>query len=206
VGEVEKNINSDMSNTEMLQIGYFLKDLKKEQIKMVMLPGSFGNIRGASYWITDETAAKEVISDMFPESIFATTPQINAPLPSNITPEQITAMERRKYRITVLNGTPEPRLAAKAARLLRDEGWSVWSINESKNKIYRTQLIVQTGKSKAVPDLVQSSGVNPEIINASIGDIYTDFTIIIGNDFALYLKKKQDEMDVTTKKLGELKN
>jgi LCP family protein required for cell wall assembly len=205
VNEVQKNIVTDLTNTEMLKIGYFLKGLKKEQIKMVMLPGSFGNIRGASYWIIDEPNAREVISDLFPDSVYATQPQINPAAQIALPADQQGLVEKRKYRLTILNGTVEPRLAAKAARAFRDDGWPVWSVSESKNKLFRTQIIVQTGKSKAVPSLVQTSGVNPEIINSSIGDIYTDFTIIVGNDFATYLKKKQDAMDIGTQKLQERK-
>lgn len=209
VAEVQKNIITDMTNNEMLRIGYFLKTLKRAQVKLVMLPGRFGNMFGISYWIIDETASKNVITEMFPDSVYAVTQNSSepsadvssSPTPEGTNIEQFPESEKRKYRITVLNGTEEPRLAAKASRLLRDDGWQVWSVGETKERIARTKIIVQTGISKPLPALNKSLGTSSEIINASVGDISTDYTIIVGNDFSAYLKKKQEELYIGTKKL-----
>lgn len=197
VDAIQKNILTDMSTTEMLKIGNFLRTLKKEQIRMVMLPGRFGNIRGVSYWLTDEEQTKDVVKDIFPDSVYATNVTASTSPDGQVAgnPNEITALEKRKYRITVLNGTDEPRLAAKAARFLRDKGWSVWSVSEARNQVDKTQIVVQTGKNNAVPALQEAIGVSAEVVNASIGDIYTDYTITVGKDFSDYLKQQQDALN-----------
>lgn len=205
VEAIQKNINTDLTSSEMLRIGNFARSLKREQIRMVMLPGRFGNIGGASYWLQDEFAAKEVIKELFPDSAFNTA-QVTDP---NATPssngetsvEGLDPRMKRRYRISVLNGTDQPGLAKKAARLLRDKGWVVWNIGESKTHPEKTQVIVQTGISKPVPYLSESLEIQPEIVNASIGDIFSDYTIVVGNDFNNYLQQKQESMDIKTKKL-----
>ncbi len=201
VDSVQKNIVTDMSNPEMLKVGNFLRTIKRSQIKMVMLPGHFGSIGGASYWLIDEDQKKDLIKDMFPDSTYNTeaTPSSSPSLIASSSDPQnnnqdISSLQKRKYRITVLNGTDEPRLAARAARFLRDKGWSVWSVSEAKNAVEKTQIVVQTGKSVPVPYLQEALGVQAEVINQSVGDIYTDYTITVGKDFAVYLKQKQDEM------------
>ncbi|MFN4150893.1 MAG: LCP family protein, partial [Candidatus Sericytochromatia bacterium] len=204
VSEVQKNITTDLTSAEMLRIGNFARGLKREQIRMVMLPGRFGNIGGASYWLEDEFAAKEVIKELFPDSAFNTA-QVPDPNSSPVSGDPVTQgldpTLKRKYRISILNGTMQAGLAKKAARLLRDKGWVVWNIGEAKTHPEQTQIIVQTGISKPVPYLSEALEIQPEIVNASIGDIYSDYTIIIGNDFNNYLQKKQESMDIKTKKL-----
>ncbi len=187
VEAAQKNVITDMSNKELLKIANFSRGIKKEDIKMVMLPGHFGNIGGASYWLMDNDSCKEVIGNMFPNSIYATNNQVADPN------NPITEINKRRYRITVLNGSKEPRLATKASRYLREKGWSVWSVAEAKNDVDKTQLIVQTGKSKAVPFISESLGLPVNVINASVGDIYTDYTIIVGDDFAEHLKNATAE-------------
>ena len=196
VEAAQKNIITDMSNKELLKIANFSRSIKREDIKMVMLPGRFGSIGGASYWLTDDETTKELMGNMFPNSIYAAANQSPDPNisqdPNN--PNPVQEINKRRYRITVLNGSKEPRLASKASRFLRDKGWSVWSIAESKNAVKKTQIIVQTGRNKAVPFLSESLGLPVEIINASVGDIYTDYTIIVGDDFADYLKNAQSAL------------
>lgn len=190
VDAVQKNIITDMKASEMIRVGNFIRSLKKEQIKMVMLPGHFGQMRGISYWIIDQQAANRVISEMFPASSYANNE--NDLNNNGMTAEEILAREKRNYKITVLNGTGEPGLAAKAARILREKGWAVWSVSEAKSDSENTKLIVQTGSSKVVPALKDSLGLPVEVVNASVGDIYTDYTIIVGKDFSEYLKKEEE--------------
>lgn len=197
----KENIMTDMTDKELLKLANFARKIQRQDIKMVMLPGRFGNIGGGSYWLMDEEGAKEVITNMFPDSMYASSaspsPILNQDPNTPIDP----LPSKRRYRITVLNGSSESRLASKTSILLREKGWTVWSIAEAKAPVSKTQLIVQTGKTKAVPFLAESLGLPVEIVNASVGDIYSDYTIIVGDDFAQYLKEVQASRDVKTNKL-----
>ncbi|GIW22138.1 MAG: hypothetical protein KatS3mg068_1145 [Candidatus Sericytochromatia bacterium] len=194
VKEVKKNLITDMSYSKMLKIAYFAKNLERENIKMVMLPGEFYNRHGISYWKIDEYNFKELINERFPESIYADKNIDNI--------NNFSDIEKRKYKITVLNGSDIPRLAAKTSRYLRDNGWIVWSVGESKEKVNKTKIIIQTGKEKPAQFLKNDLQIPVELVNASIGDLYTDYTIIVGKDFSDYLISKQEQIiDVSSNKL-----
>lgn len=199
VSITQRNVVSDLSNGEMLKIGNFLRKLKKEDIRMVMLPGRFGEIGGASYWLTDEQPTKETVKDLFPDSAFNNEASVTNPESITTNPEQVN---KSKYKLTVLNGTKETGLGAKAARALRDKGWVVWNVEQADNTdTQKTQIILQTGKTKAVKQLGDDLNLTEtEAINASTGDLFTDYTIIVGKDFSEALKKKQAENDVVSNK------
>lgn len=201
VEAARENVMTDMSDKELLKLANFARQIKREDVKMVMLPGRFGNIGGASYWLMDEEGSKEIISGMFPDSVYAVNPNDTTNVSADPNAPVDPLPGKRRYRITVLNGSKEPRLASKAARLLRERGWSVWSVAEARNDVDKTQLIVQTGRQKAVPFLTESLGVPVDVVNASVGDIYTDYTVIVGDDFGAYLKQAQSTMDVKSNKL-----
>jgi hypothetical protein len=76
-------------------------------------------------------------------------------------------------------------LASTAARSLRAEGWNVWSVGDAPQRdLNRTRIIAQTGHDEWNGALAKSLGVSPEKVEASVGDLLTDFTIIVGEDFA----------------------
>lgn len=195
VSITQRNVISDLSNGEMLKIGNFLRKLKKDDVRMVMLPGRFGEIDGVSYWVPDDLTTKETVKDLFPDSIFN-----NEKTDSNS--NTIEQIDKRKYKLTVLNGTSESGLASKAARVLKEKGWLVWNVEQADNtNTQKTQIILQTGKTKAVPQLNSDLNlVETEVINASTGDLFTDYTITVGKDFSAALKKKQEELDVVSNK------
>lgn len=195
VSITQRNVISDLSNGEMLKIGNFLRKLKKDDVRMVMLPGRFGEIDGVSYWVPDDLTTKETVKDLFPDSIFN-----NEKTDSNS--NTIEQIDKRKYKLTVLNGTSESGLASKAARVLKEKGWLVWNVEQADNtNTQKTQIILQTGKTKAVPQLSSDLNlVETEVINASTGDLFTDYTITVGKDFSVALKKKQEELDVVSNK------
>jgi len=187
-----QNIETNLSRREMLKLGYFLKSLAKENVRMVMLPGKFGNIGGVSYWLPETEKALEVIGDLFPDSIYVK--KRDPYLVANNSEQVVDAIDKRLYKISVFNGTEESRLAAQVARILKEDGWSVWSVGQSAAKTDKTQLILQTGKTKPLPELKRSIGLPVEVVNASIGDLYTDFTLIVGKDFADQLKARQEAL------------
>lgn len=195
VSITQKNVISDLSNGEMLKIGNFLRKLKKDDVRMVMLPGRFGEISGISYWVPDDLTTKETVKDLFPDSIFN-----NEKSDSNS--NAIEQIDKRKYKLTVLNGTSESGLASKAARVLKEKGWVVWNVEQADNtNTQKTQIVLQTGKTKAVPQLNTDLNLaETEVINASTGDLFTDYTITVGKDFSDALKKKQEELDVVSNK------
>ncbi|MFN8673588.1 MAG: LCP family protein [Candidatus Sericytochromatia bacterium] len=191
---IQKNVVSDLSNGEMMKIGNFVRKLKREDIKMVMLPGNFGERGGASYWLTDDDKVKETCKTLFPDSTFNTPTDISATQkPDTLPSDKLTLEQKRNIKLTVLNGTKEEGLGSKAARMLRDQGWVVWNVDSADNtNTFQTQVILQSGKDDAIKYLAPDLGLKGfDIVKSSVGDISTDYTIIVGKDFQKMINLKQ---------------
>jgi LCP family protein required for cell wall assembly len=192
--QIQDNLFSDLSRKELLQIGNFARKLKKDQIRMVLMPGSFAMIGGISYWIIDQYVARNVITELFPDSGYSIpSTATNAPVIN----EESILRERRKFRVSIQNGTEDLNIARDVSARLKKEGWSVISISKARDLIDNSQLIVQTGINRNVPALLKSLGVQAEVINASTGDLYADYTIIIGKDFLTVNPIQSPEVEKT---------
>lgn len=192
----QQNIKTDLPIEKLGQIAKFARGLNKEEVKMVMLPGFFsGSQYPVSYWIVNQLSAKDVILEMFPESSIRETLRPKRPLIDIDDPSQeaMDARARLKYKITIWNGTDDYRVSQMATQLLRDAGWNVWSVKKAKRLYATTRFVAQTGKSELLPQLQDALDIQGENVSASIGDITTNFTIILGQDFAEKIVKKLNE-------------
>ncbi len=61
VREVRANIETDMSDKDLLELVRLAKEIPPDDIQMETLPGLPQNIQGISYWIPDETKAAEMV-------------------------------------------------------------------------------------------------------------------------------------------------
>lgn len=175
VATAQTSIDTDLTTAELIRIAHFARSIRREDIRMVMLPGTFsGGMYAASYWLPDPVAGQEVIGSLFPESAL------------NLYGTPADADQRKHTaRVTVLNGTQTPRQAVHAAKLLRSAGWKVYAISVApRQDVEKTEIIAQTGRTDLIPLLAQDLGVSANPVAASVGDITTDFTVVVGSDFA----------------------
>lgn len=175
VGTAQEHIETNLPYRDLVQTANFARSLKKDDMRMVMLPGNFSTGRYlASYWLPDAKAGQQVIAELFPDSSLAAQSQA----PSD------PALRRQSVRVTVLNGSGEAMMATKAARALRLAGWNVWAIAQAPRVKEKTEVVCQTGITDMVPLLQEGLGVPVETVAASVGDITTDFTVVVGQDYA----------------------
>lgn len=59
------NIDTNMNFNQLSALALFAKDLNKENIKMHMLPGDFGEYNHISYWIVDQNKRVELVEKLF---------------------------------------------------------------------------------------------------------------------------------------------
>lgn len=66
VGRVYDMLETNISLRQALALGMTLiNDFSSENISMQTMPGNFGNYYGISYWIIDQSARVDLVSDMF---------------------------------------------------------------------------------------------------------------------------------------------
>lgn len=174
----QSNIETSMTTAEMLQIAHWAKGLSMDAVHMVMVPGEFsGGQYAASYWLPDMSETRRIARAHLTDEAewMASEP---APV-AEVTPEI-----KRETRITVLNGTGRTGIANEAAQLLRSDGWTVWTVStHTSSDVSRTRIISQKGDDGLGGAIAQSLGVQAEAVSASVGDIQTDFTVVLGSDF-----------------------
>ena len=191
---LNENIETDIPQDVIGQMIKFGTSLKKDDLHMAMLPGTFWSPGGISYWAMDPALARNVITELFPESSLSSTPDtlLGAPTPD------ASANPYTRYRVTVWNGTDDYQVGREVVRRLRDSGFNVVSVYKAPSGAPKTRFIAQTGKSEYLQNLVNAVGFSSgESITASIGDIASDFTVLIEDDLANYLHKSMTAADWT---------
>ncbi|MBM3267093.1 MAG: LCP family protein [Candidatus Sericytochromatia bacterium] len=174
---LQENIETDIDPSQLVAMAAWARGLGSANIRMAMLPGEFSAGMRASYWIVDPDRARRMAARFLREE---------NPSPPPDTPEN-----RINVHVAILNGTPRSRLASEAARLLRSEGWTVWSIGDADHREYRsTRIIADLGDDSVAAALSRSLNltVNLEPLSADMkvpaasrDDI--DYIVILGQDF-----------------------
>ena len=167
---VKDNVRTNLSGPELVQLATWAAGLDRDDVRLVMLPGEFSGAQfQASYWLADPTKARQL-----GRRLIGRDAQTAAGTP-----------HRGRVSVTVLNGTTRAGLATSAARELRKAGWAVRAVGDASfRQAQTTRVIAQTGHSEWTAALGKDLGVVPERVDASVGDITTDFTVVVGEDYA----------------------
>jgi LCP family protein required for cell wall assembly len=153
-------IVSDLNLKDWDQLADLIKDFKPEEMKMAILPGQPGNIRGVSYWLPDFTEARQVIAEML---------LFQEPNPT----------------VEVLNGSGVPGAAKKLAEKLAEAGYQVTRTdNAPKTDYYQSLIITHKGKSEPVMRLAELVG-SDLVIEDGTPSKGADVTIIVGKSQAV---------------------
>jgi len=170
---LSKYIDTNLSLEETLALGTFGLTLQQDNFKMVLLPGRFSTSRefSASYWIMDSVGKDRIMRDYFGQELTHTL------LAANPSANQL--------RIAIQNSTGQARLNQKVIEFLRSKGfYNVYLVNDWSESQQQTQIIAQQGDLKAAIALKNILGLG-KIEASSIGDIKSDITIRVGQDWHL---------------------
>ncbi len=189
IAHLNENIETDIPQSTIGQIARFGAGIDKEKIRMVMLPGTFATYSGISYWQPNADQSRKVISDLFPESSLA----LDLPDAPELDPENPLS----QYRISVWNATGDLRTGREVVRRLKEAGWNVWAVRKAPHDTTTTKVIAQNGRSDILPQLKDTLGFKAESVNASVGELITDFTVLIGPDLVKHYAKTLTDEDWT---------
>jgi polyisoprenyl-teichoic acid--peptidoglycan teichoic acid transferase len=172
---MQKYVDSNLSFEEMVALVNFGLKMDQKDFKMVLLPGRFSSADEfkASYWIMDEPGRDRILQDQFQvtktlDGALATTPESDPTL---------------SLRIAVQNAAENPNAARRIANFLTEKGYqNVFTIEAWPEQENNTQVIAQNGQTKAATSLRDVLNVG-EVEAASTGDIDSDLTIRVGNDW-----------------------
>lgn len=163
-------IDTNLTMDEMLALTSFGLGLERDQFRMVMLPGRFSQPGEfvASYWLLDQEGRDRIMRDHF--GITGILETGNIPLVADL-------------RIAVQNATDDPQLGREVAAYLRSQGFNnVYVVRDWQDPQTETQIIAQRGDLQSAGSLQSVLGVG-QVIPASTGDLESDLTIRVGQDW-----------------------
>lgn len=189
---LNENIETDLPSEVILQLANFGRSMDRDKVRMVMLPGTFSTISGISYWEPNLYELRKVINQMFPDSSFASLPDPNASAGGD---EAGAEASNRQYRVAIWNATKDLDTVREVSRRLQEAGYTVVSVRRAPHDTPVTKLIAQNGETKVLSQIQEYLGFKGEFVNASVGELNTDFTVLIGPDLVKHYKNTLTEED-----------
>lgn len=180
----QQNIDTDLSLDEMLALLRTALTSDHNKNKFLMLPGRFSTKQeyALSYWIGDRQATAQILSSYFNASSYTDTNH-------NAIPISVSQLS-----IAVANASKKPELTKLAVNFLKKKG--VGNVYITDHETYsspeiagKTQIISQRGNAEAA-ELVKSIVNVGEVQISATGDIYSDVTLVINDDFASKLNEQ----------------
>lgn len=175
---MQKYVDTNLSFQEILALMNFGIDLERDDLRMVMLPGSPSSSDEylTSYWIIDEPGRDRILEQYFDV-------KLNKFNRDNLyNPMEVKETSPLETKIAVQNASSNSQAAEKFAQYLRDKGfYNVYVVPDWSDKQRLTQVIVQGGDLKSAAVVKTALGFG-NIEAASTGEIGSDFTIRLGED------------------------
>lgn len=167
---LEKHIDTNLTWEEMLALVNFGRQLDRDKVQMVMLPGRFSQVEEfdhRSYWVISETGRDNVMTEYF-----ETAPRWQS-------------SDRRspnRVRIAIQNAADDPGLANRVKEYLAQQNFhNVYVIADSPQLLRETEIVVQKGDLEAADYLQTALGIG-RVEASSTGDLDSQLTLRIGLD------------------------
>ena len=186
---LQSHIDTNLSTEEILALAGFGLQLDRESLNMVMLPGRFSDPQEfrASYWIADQANTSDVM-----QRFFDTEPAVTV-LANNDGRGPRRSISR--LRIAVQNASREPNMAQAVAEHLRNEGFrNVYVIADWPDFNHQTSVIAQRGDLNGAGFVEAVLGAG-KVVAASTGDLDSDITIRVGDDWAEYIDRLDQQQE-----------
>ncbi|MBE9156800.1 LCP family protein [Nodosilinea sp. LEGE 06152] len=171
---LQRYVDTNLTLEEMLAIANFGLEIESDQLQMVMLPGRFSTPAefNASYWLPNWEASATVMQNFF------------AAEEVGVYADNSQGRYVADLAIAVQNASGQPEQAASMARYLRENGFSnVYIIDDWSGTIARTEVLAQQGDVESAR-VVQSLLGTGRALSESTGDLGSDLTIRVGQDWA----------------------
>ncbi len=179
--DIADGIRTNLTLDQMIRIGLLAGQIAPENIHRAVI--------GADAVIFDMSPEGQEILKPIPDQIrlvrdeiFASTSS-GSPVVVNKSLEELIAEEAAK--LSVLNGTTVPGLAATTSGMLTDEGFLV-TLTDNADQLYAmTTIIDYSGKPYTLQFLIELLNINPShIFHSYDPDSKVDIQIILGDDWA----------------------
>jgi len=170
-----ENIKTDLSLKDILYSLNFARSLRKEDINMSMVPGSFSvGEMNASIWSPDQEALQDIVNKYFSKRLLAKLEGRHVP----------------SFAVTIINNTDDLELVRQMTKALYKKEYAIVNVSAQKKPgVSRTQIIAQKGDESGAKKLGEILGIK-EVLVSGTGDTQSDFTVVICDDWKASLEKR----------------
>ncbi len=168
-------IDTNLTLEETFALVNFLQQQLPDGLKMVLLPGEFTPTRSvpSPSWTIDPTGRDRVMYYYFERELNSGNQRNRA----------TTAQSPHNLKIALQNASGNPLILGKILNDLKAHGYqNVYAITDSLDIKRRSQIIVQAGDREAAQTLQKLLPI-AQIQSSSLGDLNSELTLIIGEDF-----------------------
>ncbi len=169
-----ESIKTDLSLKEILYTLNFARGLRKEDVDMTMVPGSFSEEENGSGWQADMDALKDIVNKYFSKRFLA-----------KLEPHRVPSTA-----VTIINNSQDFDAVRQIMKLLYRKEYAITNVSSLKKPgVNRSEVIAQKGDRTGAQRLASIVGIKDVVVSGT-GDIQSDFTIIVCDDWKELIEKK----------------
>ena len=188
---IQSHIDTNLTVRELMALASFASTINRSDVQMMMLPGNFsGDGRTEiSYWLPDRDRIYKLMTQHF------ALPTIEKDDPLDLNPYQTTSNQAFGLRISVQDSTGDPQALQAALDTLREAGYTrVYASKNWQDPLEQTRIIAQSGDDKAGISVRKILRVG-EVLVESTGELNSDLTIQIGEDWREHFYQQLEQVD-----------
>lgn len=174
ISVIKANIDTNLSVDELMGLSGLLSKVKRDQVRMLMLPGNFngpGDENQPSYWLPDRDRLHLLVTQYFDQT------QLGQPALA-ATP----GLDPGMVRVVIQDSTQQPQVTKSLISTLMHSGYRQIEQGEPWSEpLQVTRIIAQQGDSAIAESLRQHLGFG-EVRIDSTGVLGSDVTIQLGTD------------------------
>ncbi|AIE74740.1 Cell envelope-associated transcriptional attenuator LytR-CpsA-Psr, subfamily M [Synechocystis sp. PCC 6714] len=179
IGIMHKTVDTNLTMEEILALVNFGRQLDRQEVQMVMLPGRFSQeseFDGRSYWVMSDAGKRQVLRNYF--DVIEEVP----------TWAETPGRSPERLRIALQNATDDPQALERVKEyLLAKDFRNFYETSESPQLLAETKILVQRGDLDGAHYLQQTLG-GGVVEASSVGDLGSDLTIQVGLDINQWLQ------------------
>ncbi|WLT36898.1 LCP family protein [Synechocystis sp. B12] len=150
IGIMQKTVDTNLTMEEILALVNFGRQLDRQEVQMVMLPGRFSQpaeFDGRSYWVMSDVGKRQVLRNYF--DVIEEVP----------TWAETPGRSPESLRIALQNATDDPQALERVKEYLRAKDFrNFYETSESPELLAETKILVQRGDLDGAHYLRQTLG------------------------------------------------
>jgi len=179
---IQSHVDTNLSSEELLALAKFARDIKPENLQLLMLPGQFSSKSSHSYWLPDPNRISALVAKYFD---------------LDLATYETALGESSTLRVAIQDGSDDPAAINTVINQLAQAGYSrtyiatvPWS-----EPLATTRIIAQQGDRRSAESIRQSLGFGSVYVE-NTGSLQSDVTVQLGQDWRQHLVADVDELEI----------